>query len=203
MKDDDEPKPRLPADFPRLGPDRLPPLAERELTALQRRAAAELADGPRGAVVGPFIPALRSPEFTRRLEQLGRYLRFDNALGARLTEFVILLTARRWNQAFEWSVHAGSAARQGIDAAIIDAIRQGLEPSGLTPQERIAYEFFGELDVSTAVSDAVYVRAVEAFGEQGVIDLIGTIGYYTMLAMILNVARTPPPDDPAALIVVA
>jgi 4-carboxymuconolactone decarboxylase len=202
MNDDKAGSSRL-TDFPRLGPDRLPPLADIELTQSQRRAAAELAGGPRGAVVGPFIPALRSPEFMQRLEKLGSYLRFENALGARLTEFVILLTARRWNQAFEWSVHARSAARQGIGGEIIDAIRQGAQPAGLTPQERVAYELFNELDVSTRVSDRVYARAVAAFGEQGVIDLIGTIGYYTMLAMILNVAQTPLPDDPEALIVEA
>jgi 4-carboxymuconolactone decarboxylase len=88
----------------------MPPIPAGDMTKAQKRAARELASGPRGAVVGPFIPALRSPELLSRLQRLGEYLRYDNVLGMRLTELVILLTARAWAQQFEWTVHAATAA---------------------------------------------------------------------------------------------
>jgi 4-carboxymuconolactone decarboxylase len=149
--------------------------------------------GPRGGVIGPFIPALRSPELMRRLQRLGEYLRYANVLGPRLTELAILLTARAWTQQLEWGYHAASAAEQGIPRRVIAAIARGKQPARMARKDAVVYEFFMALERKKSVGDAIYARAVAAFGEAGVIDLIGVIGYYTTLAMILNVARTPPP----------
>ena len=92
----------------------MPPLRDAELSAAQRAAAAELTAGPRGGVVGPFIAALRSPELMTRLQRLGEYLRYRNALGPRLTELAILITARAWSQPFEWAMHVGEAEARVI-----------------------------------------------------------------------------------------
>lgn len=159
----------------------------------QRRAAEEMAAGPRGAVVGPFIAALRSPELMRRLGNLGEYLRYRNRLGPRLTELVILLVARRWNQEFEWAAHAPIAAGQGLAPGVIDAIAAGRRPAGMAEDEAAVFDFVAELDCSQSVSDAAYERAVALFGEAGVVDLVGTMGYYALLAMLMNVAGTPLP----------
>jgi 4-carboxymuconolactone decarboxylase len=177
----------------RRGRDRMPPIPRARLNTAQRRAARELAAGPRGGVVGPFIPALRSPELMRRLQRLGEYLRYDNVLGPRLTELAILLTARAWTQQLEWGYHAASAAEHGVPKHVIAAIAHGKRPARMARKDAILYEFFMALERRRTVGDAIYARAVAAFGETGVIDLIGVIGYYTTLAMILNVARTPPP----------
>jgi 4-carboxymuconolactone decarboxylase len=171
----------------------MPPIPRARLKAAQKRAARELAAGPRGGVVGPFIPALRSPELMRRLQRLGEYLRYDNVLGPRLTELAILLTARAWTQQLEWGYHTASAAAQGIPEHVIAAIAQGRRPARMMRKDAVLYEFFMAIERRKSVGDAIYARAVAAFGEAGVIDLIGVIGYYTTLAMILNVARTPPP----------
>jgi 4-carboxymuconolactone decarboxylase len=144
-------------------------------------------------VIGPFIPALRSPELMRRLQRLGEYLRYDNVLGPRLTELAILLTARAWTQQLEWGYHTASAAEQGVPEHVIAAIAQGKRPARMARKEAVVYDFFESLERRRSVGDATYRRAVAALGEAGVIDLIGVIGYYTTLAMILNVARTPPP----------
>jgi 4-carboxymuconolactone decarboxylase len=175
------------------GLDRLPPLSDNELSAAQRAAAAELAAGPRGGVVGPFIAALRSPELMSRLQRLGEYLRYANALGPRLTELAILVTARAWTQQFEWALHVDAAARRGISRATIAAIARGERPARMAADEAIVYDFLDELHETQAVSDSTYSRAVAAFGEAGVVDLTALAGYYTTLAMILNVARTPLP----------
>ena len=191
-----ERKPRT----PNGGRDRMPPLRDAELSAAQRAAAAELVAGPRGAVVGPFIAALRSPELMTRLQRLGEYLRYRNALGLRLTELAILVTARAWSQPFEWAMHVGEAEARGISSATIEAIGHNRRPARMAADEAIVYDYLLELDATQAVSDATYARAVAAFGEAGVVDLTAVVGYYATLAMILNVARTPvPPGERSRL----
>lgn len=179
------------------GADRMPPLPPDRLTPEQAAAVKEIESGPRGAVVGPFIAALRSPEFMRRLQKLGEYLRFGNAFGPRLTELAVLLVARRWSAQFEWVMHAPIAAERGIRPETIDAIAAGRRPAGLPDDELAVFELVSELLQDGAVSDGSYERAVSALGEAGVVDLVGTVGYYSMLAMILSVAQTPLPLDKA------
>jgi 4-carboxymuconolactone decarboxylase len=175
----------------------MPPIPAAQMTPEQRAAAEEVASGRRGALIGPFIPAVRSPEFMRRLQRLGEYLRYDNALPRRLSEMAILLTARAWKQEFEWHVHAPLALQAGLSERIIDAIAAGDRPSAMAEDEAVIHDFFDELQTTRAVGDATYGRAFAAFGERGVIDLVGIIGYYSTLAMIMNVARTPAPDAEA------
>lgn len=173
----------------------MPPIPVAQMTPAQKAAVDEIAAGPRGGLIGPFIPSLRSPEFMRRLQRLGEYLRYDNALGHRLTEFTILLVARTWRQDFEWFVHAPQAAAAGLDADAIASIAAGQRPSRLTVDEAIIYDLFEQLQHTHRVDDALYARAVGALGEQKVIDLVGTIGYYSTLAMLMNVAGTPAPRE--------
>jgi 4-carboxymuconolactone decarboxylase len=163
------------------------------MTPAQAAAADEVAGGRRGALYGPFVPALRSPEFMRRLQHLGAYLRYDHALPPRVHELVILLVARAWMQRYEWHVHVQGAREAGLPDAVIQAVADGRRPDDLAAAEALAVDFFLELQANRTVSDETYARAVQHFGEQGVIDLVGCIGYYSTLAMIMNVARTPAP----------
>jgi 4-carboxymuconolactone decarboxylase len=158
-------------------------------SARRSAAAAELAAGPRGES-SPFIAALRSPELMTRLQRLGEYLRYRNALGPRLTELAILITARAWSQPFEWALHVDEAEARGIARATIAAIARHRKPLRMPADEATVYDYLGELHAKQAVSDATYARAVAAFGEAGIVDLTAVAGYYTTLAMILNVART-------------
>jgi 4-carboxymuconolactone decarboxylase len=174
--------------------DRMPPIPADKMTEAQKKAAAEIIAGPRGQLVGPFIPLLRSPEFMSRLQKTGEYLRYNSKLGSRLNEFVILVTARLWTQQFEWTTHEALALKAGVKQEIIDAVRAGRRPTGTDADQEIAYDFLMELHHNQSVSDDTYGRAIGKFGEQGVIDLVGVTGYYSMLAMIMNVARTPLPQ---------
>ncbi|MEQ1881422.1 MAG: carboxymuconolactone decarboxylase family protein [Burkholderiales bacterium] len=178
--------------------DRMPPLLPDQLTEAQKQAAAEISAGPRGSVFGPFVPLLRSPEFMSRLQKTGEYLRFNNVLGPRLGEMVILMTARRWTQQFEWSAHYPLALKAGLRTEVADAIGDGRRPAGMAQDEEIVYDFCDELIRTQGVSDATYARAVAQFREQGVIDMIGITGYYSTLAMVMNVARTPLPEGTTA-----
>lgn len=174
--------------------DRMPEIPPDKMTDAQKRAAAELISGPRGAVFGPFVPLLRSPELMSLAQKLGEYLRFNSALPAKLSEMVMLLISREWTQQFEWQIHHQLALKAGLNPEIVAAIAQGRRPASMAEDEEIVHDFCTELYRNRSVSDATYDRAVARFGEQGVIDMLGVNGYYTMLAMVMNVARTPVPE---------
>ena len=180
--------------------DRMPPIPKDKMTDAQKQAYAEVTAGPRGAggAEGPFVPLLRSPELMSRLQKAGEYLRFHNTIGPKLTEFVILLTARQWTQQYEYDVHQVNGAKAGLKQETISAITDGRRPTAMAPDEEIVYDFCAELRQNQSVSDATYARAVSKFGEQGVVDMTGLVGYYTTLAMIMNVARSPLPNGKKA-----
>jgi 4-carboxymuconolactone decarboxylase len=178
----------------------MPPIPQDRMTEAQRRAVEELLSDSRRALAGPFVPLLRSPEFMSRLQRTGEYLRFQNALGPKLTEFVILLTARQWTQQYIHRTHIDLALRAGVKPEVAQAIREGRRPAEMAPDEQDAYDFCAELRLNQSVSDATYARAVNRFGERGVIDMTGLVAYYSTLAMIMNVARTPVPDGSTPLV---
>jgi 4-carboxymuconolactone decarboxylase len=161
------------------------------MTAEQKKAAEEFLAARNTPVFGPFVPLLRSPEVMLRARAMGDYLRYKSVLPPRLNEFAILITARQWTQQYEWDVHYPIAIKAGLDPEITRAVAEGRRPRRMPEDEEIIYEFCIELHRNQSVSDATYARAIARFGEQGVIDLVGVNGYYTFLAMVLNVARTP------------
>jgi 4-carboxymuconolactone decarboxylase len=185
---------------PARAQDRMPPIPADKLTEAQRQAIEEFRAARSAEISGPFVPLLRSPEVLTRARALSDYLRYRSALPPRLSEFVILMTARAWTQNYEWNAHEPLARRAGLSDGVIKAIADGRRPDGMAEDEEILFTFCDELRRTQAVSDPLYARAVAKFGEQGVIDTVGLVGYYTLIAMVLNTARTPlPPGASAAL----
>jgi 4-carboxymuconolactone decarboxylase len=178
--------------------DRLPPIAPEHWTEAQRATAEAMIAGPRGAVVAPFVPLLRSPELAGHVQRVGAYLRFRSALGVRLTELAILVTAAHYAQPVEWAIHAPIAAREGVAPDTIAALDRGERPAAMPDDEALTHDFCTELlGARGQVSDALWRRAVERFGEQAVVDLVATCGYYGLLALVMNAARTQaPPQTP-------
>ena len=177
------------------GVDRLPPIAPEDWTEEQRRAALEVIAGARGALVSPFVPLLRSPELMTHAQRMGEYLRYRSAIGKRLSELAILVTARHWSQPVEWAIHAPIAVNVGIDPRIVEAIEHGRRPAQMSAEEAAVHDFCVELHRDKAVSDATWERAIDRLGEKGVVDLIGINGYYALLSMVMNAARTPVPES--------
>jgi len=173
--------------------DRMPPIPVSQQTEAQKKAVAEFAAARKADPSGPFVPMLRSPEVMNRARAMGDYLRFNSVLPPRLSEFAILITARRWTQNYEWDAHSSLALQGGLSAEVIKAIAEGRRPERMAADEEILYTFCDELHKNQSISDATYARAVATFHEQGVIDILGISGYYTLLAMVLNTARTPVP----------
>jgi 4-carboxymuconolactone decarboxylase len=177
--------------------DRLRPIPPDQMTEAQQRAAQAVIEGPRGALYGPFVPLLRSPELLENAQRMGEYLRYRSAIGVRLSELAILVTARQWNQKVEWAIHAPIAAQVGVPASVINAIARRERPEGMLVDEAVVHDFCIELHQNKEVSDHTYADAVALFGEQGVVDLMGLNGYYTFLAMVMNTARTAVPVSSA------
>jgi 4-carboxymuconolactone decarboxylase len=176
--------------------DRMPPIPADKLTDAQKSSIAEL-KAARGTdeVTGPFVPMLRSPEVMNRARAMGDYLRFKSALPPKLSEFVILFTSRQWTQQYEWQAHYGPALKAGIAPATIAAIAEGRRPSGMSSDEEILYDFCDELHRNKSVSDATYAKLLARFGDRGVIDTAGIVGYYTFLAIVMNTTQTAAEGD--------
>lgn len=160
----------------------------------QRKAAVDF-EAVRGfAPVGPFALLMHSPRLVNLARAMGDHLRYQSAIGTTLSELAILVTAREWSQSFEWFIHAPIALKEGIDPEIINSIRDGIRPPILSDDEAIIYDFSIELIHNKCVSDSTFARAERRFGAAGIVDLTAIHGYYTFLAMQLNVAKYEPPD---------
>jgi 4-carboxymuconolactone decarboxylase len=179
--------------------ERMGPIPADKMTDAQKKAAADHT-AARGQLTGPWQVLLRSPELMGRVRGLSDYVRWNGALSPRLSEFVILITAREWSQPYEWNAHQPLAVKGGLNPEIAKAIAEGRRPHGMAEDEEILYDFATELLQNRSVSDATYTRAMTKFGEKGILDTIGLMGHYSLIAMVLNTARTPvPPGGPQRL----
>ena len=168
----------------------MPRLGEIDRTRLseeQRRVADQIQSGPRGGLGGPFWPWLRSPALADRAQKLGEFVRFNSTLSPRLFELAVLVTAQHWKAQFEWYAHAPLARKAGLAEDIIAAIHAGTRPNFAAPEEAAVYDFAVELYARKRVGDPVYAAAVTHLGEQGVVELVGILGYYALVSMTLNV----------------
>jgi 4-carboxymuconolactone decarboxylase len=167
-------------------PTRLSPPAPATYSEAQQKAAAEFSALRKEPPFGPFGIMLHSPEVMTNAQRLGEYLRYHSSMGQKLSELAVLITARAWSQDYEWFLHRPIAEKAGVAPAIADAIRDGKRPKNMSEDEELVYDFSTGLHHNKGVPDEIYNRARERFGAQGVIDLIGTNGYYAFLAMQLN-----------------
>ena len=179
---------------------RLAPLTYEQMNEAQRRAADEIAAGPRGRVMGPFTVLLRAPEAASRFQKVGEYMRFVTKIPARLRMIAVLVTARAWTAQYEWQVHVPQALSAGVAQAAIDAIFERRRPAGLPPDEQVVYDFVSELQESGRVSDASFRAALGRFGEQETIELTMLCGYFTAVAMALNTFEVEAPDKTKPLL---
>ena len=165
---------------------RIPPLTAAEMTPDQKRLSAEIS-GPRsGETRGPFPIWLRSPELLERVNKLAIYFKDEKALPARLRELAILVNARHWTSQYQWYVHMRHARRLGLDQAALTALAERREPKFPNADEQAVYAFANEMYGDNAISDATYKAALTALGEQGVIELVSLLGFYSLIAVSIK-----------------
>ena len=173
--------------------DRFKPLTWDEMTPAQHKMVEELYAGPRAGANGPFNVLLRSPEMGDLAQKFGASVRFNPTMPRKLNEMAIIITGRFWNAQYEWYAHKRAALQAGLDPAIVDAIQHGVRPARMSKDEDAVYTFCTELLRTRQVSDATFMAASDAVGEKGVVDLIGVMGWYQTVSMLLNVDRYPLP----------
>ncbi len=173
---------------------RLPLLDPKDMNDAQRAVYDDIMSGSRGSMQGPFNPWLRSPELADRAQKLGEYCRFNTILGPRLSEIAILLTARHWQSQFEWYAHAGLAKEAGHSDQTIAAIKAGTRPDFESDKEFMVFDYSRELIAKGRVSDDIHAKAVAVLSEQGVVEVVGVIGYYMLVSLTLNAFHVPLPD---------
>ena len=173
---------------------RLAPLHPSQFTPEQQRIADAITARRGGALGGPFLPWMRSPELCDRAQRLGEFCRFHSSLEPFLSEFAIIVTAHYWRAQYEFFAHARMARAAGVSDAIVEAVRTGAEPPLEDERHRAIYAFVTEYFATHRVADATYERAIAALGERGVVDLVGIVGYYCLVSLTLNVFEVALPD---------
>ncbi|WP_028203568.1 carboxymuconolactone decarboxylase family protein [Paraburkholderia nodosa] len=166
---------------------RLPAFDAAQASPEQKAVLDEILSGPRGNLNGPFLGWIHSPELAQHAQRLGAFCRYQTGLSLRLSELAILVTAARWQAQAEWYIHYPIALKAGVPEALAEQIRTGATPQFDEPDDALIYAFTAELYDTKRVSDATYARAVERFGHETTINLVGLLGYYALVAMTLNV----------------
>lgn len=165
--------------------------------SLDEQAAHDaIAQGPRGAVVGPLRVWVKSPQLAHTAQALGLYARYDSTLAPAQSELAILVTARIWNSGFEWAHHAPIAQSQGISAEAIEAIAQAKRAAFSDEGLQAVFDTAVELQRDRKISDATYARAFRTLGAQPLIDLVGLCGYYGLISMTINAFDVPDGKGP-------
>ena len=159
----------------------------------QRKVYEAIMGGPRKSLIGPLRAVLHSPDLADRWQRLGEYVRYMTCIPPRLKELAILATARRWNSDVEWSIHRGFAESSGFDTAIIEAVKEGRFPDFGEDEQREVYTFAQEILNTGHVRDDAYAAVRRRWGDRGVVELTSIIGYYSMVAMMLNAHHVPLP----------
>lgn len=183
----------------KMPPSRVPILEEKSLTPAQRALLDSIRSGPRGSsttIRGPFAVFLHAPAFGELAQRLGGHCRFKTGVPPRLSEFAILTTARLWRAQYEWFAHVPQAERAGVKTETIRDLHKGRVPKAAPKDERAIYDFIQELYKTRRVSDKSFKRVRSLLGDAATVELVGILGYYALISMILNVFRmSPPPGD--------
>lgn len=178
---------------PDLSPQlpRYAPAAADALNDAQRAVFDQIAAGPRGRVLAPHRLLIASPRLADIAQRMGAFLRYDSSLRPSLSELAILVVARHWSADYEWAHHRPLALQVGVPPSVVDALENDEAPQFDDDQAAALHAAARMLLTTGRLDDATFVWATTTLGDEGFVDLIGILGYYSMLAMLLNAYETP------------
>lgn len=166
---------------------RLLPFDNQTLDEAQQAFLHAILAGPRKNLDGPFLAWVHSPTFGELAQQLGKYCRYETGLPPHLSELAILITAAFWQSQAEWAIHFPIAIQSGLPETVLEKIRMQHASQFDDKEANLIWRFTTELYQYKRVSEATYQDACETFGLPIVVNLVGLLGYYSMVAMTLNV----------------
>ena len=179
---------------------RLTPIPDDKLTDRQKELMESIRSGPRGRVSqsGPFGVYMHAPDFGDLTQKLGAHCRYKTGVPPRLSEFAILCTARQWRAQYEWHAHAAIAEKAGVAPETIRDVKAGRAPKKAKKDERAIYDFVLELFKTKRVSERTYKRVNAVLGDVATVELVGILGYYSLVAMMLDVFNVTLPEGAVA-----
>jgi 4-carboxymuconolactone decarboxylase len=181
-----------------IAQDRMPPIPVEKMTDAQKKAVADYKTIRNADLAGPpWTVLLRVPDLVVPSLQLRLHNLQNSALSQKLTELAILIAARHWTNSYEWNAHYALGIKAGLSPSVIAAVGDGRRPQGMAEDEEVLYDFCMELLHNKGVSDGTYARTLAKLGEAGIVEAAGLAGYYSYLAMVMNVARSPSPANAA------
>jgi 4-carboxymuconolactone decarboxylase len=173
----------------------MPPIPGDKMTPAQKALMDKVTSGQiQGGTRGPLSVLLRSPATDEGIVRYGEYIRFHSTLPAKLSELACLLVTRHWTSQFPFSVHHKAAAQAGLSEATIAAIAEGKRPASMAKDEAVVYDFVTGFLKTTQITDANFAAAKNLLGERNLVELLGVVGYYEIVAMVLNTDRYPVPE---------
>jgi 4-carboxymuconolactone decarboxylase len=179
-----------------FGQDRMPPIPADKMTDAQKKAVADYKAIRNTDLTGPpWSVLLRVPDLVVPSLQLRLHNLQNSALSPKHTELAILIAARHWTNSYEFNAHYTLAVKAGLSTDLIAAVADGRRPERMADDEAILHDFCMEVLNNGSVSDATYEKALAKFGEAGIVEAAGLQGYYSYLAMVMNVARSPSPAN--------
>ena len=182
--------------LPNLRHDELGPDGQEVWASVIGTRGDQLMNGD-GGLVGPFNAFVHAPGVGRHLSSLGAAVRFGTSLPRRLSEVAIITVGARWQAEFEWWAHARMAREHGVPDTVVDAIGRGEEPPFTADDERAVYEVARQLPGTGKLSQAAYEAACRCLGDAGMVELVTTCGYYSMISFLLNAFDVPLPPGAA------
>ena len=178
---------------PKQPAPRLSAISLDSLTPEQQALVDAIKSGPRGrfSLSGPFAIFMHSPAFGELAQQVGGHLRFKTGVPPRLLEFATLCTEAHWKAQYEWAAHAVLGEKAGVKPETIRALQAGKPPKSAPKDEQAIYAFVKELYAKKRVSTPTFNRVKKILGDAGTVELVGVLGYYVLVSMLLNVFKAP------------
>jgi 4-carboxymuconolactone decarboxylase len=164
---------------------RLTPITSKAQVDPRHQAVVDSIIASRGALQGPFTMFLHSPELAGRVAHLGAFVRFEGSLDMRVRVLAAMTVARELDALYVWGAQTGGARKLGVPETTITAIREK-HSRGIPAEDAQIVDATRALMQKHRLDDATAKALRARFGDDGFIQLTGTIGYYAMLAMTVN-----------------
>lgn len=176
-------------------PPRLPPITSRDEIPTEHHRHFDAIEQTRGSVRGPFTILMHSPEVAGRAGALGAYIRYESTLDGNERELAIITAAREFDCPYEWAAHEPIAREAGVTPAAIETVAKALPVESLEKPESVIIQYGRELFHNHTISQETYDAASELYDNQALVELTATMGYYGLIACILNAFNVHPDDD--------
>jgi 4-carboxymuconolactone decarboxylase len=170
---------------------RLESITRKDQVPAEHHAVFDAVTKSRGGVHGPFSMLMHCPPLAAHFVDIGGYIRFEGKLDHRVRVLAAMTVAREFDAMYIWGAQTGQARKQNVPESTITAIREK-HSKGLPPEDAQIVNLTRDLINKHRVDDATMKALRERFGDYQLVELTGTIGYYSMLAMTANATELEP-----------